>query len=359
MRGEVATIRRVLRSDRGQALVLLVMLVFLVTSGAALAVDVGAAYAFKEKCEFVMEAAALAAVSSLPDVPAARAAAAQVAQANGLDPEAIDVQTPHGGDAGAVKVSYRGHQRSYFARIMGIELFPIGAVAAAVGGGPEAFEYALFSGSETTRLDISGVSLNITGQVHANHDLRIRGASVRASGQLRAARNYDAQGSSVHAAGTAQNVPTVPMPQYDVNTLRAMCAVRHTGNQHWSGQTINVTGGVFVDGNLKLSGVSIQGQGLLIVNGNIEFAGTSFRYSTQNDNVCVYSLGNVRVTGTSFVADGIIYAPNGEFESHGSSLTVNGAIVANTIDFSGVSVTIHHNPAAKTVFPGGTPKLTR
>ncbi|MDP2872847.1 MAG: hypothetical protein Q8P31_09975 [Bacillota bacterium] len=73
----------------------------------------------------------------------------------------------------------------------------------------------------------------------------------------------------------------------------------------------------------------------------------------------MYSLGDILVTGATFQADGVMYAPNGQFESHGSTLSVTGSIVAGVIDFAGVTVTVVHEPAAPDVFPGGSVRLTR
>jgi Flp pilus assembly protein TadG len=348
-----------LGSSRGQALILMLLLTVVLAAGGAFAVDLGVAYAYKQRCEIAVDAAALAAASLLPDVSAAQAAGEAVALANGIDPAVLQFASPVDGDSRRISVTFAGQQPSFFARALGIEVFPVAARAVAVRGGPQVFDYALFSGSSTTRLDLSGLTVDVQGSTHSNHDTRIRGATVGVSGSLESSRQYDMRGATVQAGSIVEWAPLVPMPQYDVNELRAMCGIRYTGNQHWSGQTINVDGGVFVDGNLKLSGVTIRGQGLLVVNGNIELAGVSFAYHGSTDRVCLYSLANIKVTGTSFRADGIIYAPNGEFESHGATLQVNGSIIADTIDLSGVTLGINHDASAGSVFPGGATRLSR
>jgi len=351
--------RHGLRAVRGQAVVLMVLLTVVLAAGGALAVDVGLSYVYQQRCSIVIEAAALAAAAQLPDTGAAQAAATAIAQANGIDPTLLSLVSPVDGDAGRVSISFAGEQRSYFARLLGIEAFGVAARTVAVRGGPAIFDYALFSGSSTTRLDLSGLTVNVTGSTHANHDTRIRGATVRVTGALQSSRQYDMKGSTVQAGSIVEWAPLVAMPEYDVNELRAMCDTRYSGSQHWSGQTINVDGGVFVDGNLKLSGVTIRGQGLLVVSGNVELAGTSFAYYGASDKVCIYSLGNIKVTGTTFRADGIIYAPHGEFEAHGATLHVNGSIIANTIDLSGITLSINHDASAASTFPGGTTRLVR
>jgi Flp pilus assembly protein TadG len=344
---------------RGQALIILVMLLTVIAAGGALALDVGTAYAFRERCEFVMEAAALAAAAKLPDVGAARAAAAAIAQANGLDPAKTIVTTPYQGDSGQVQVAYGDDKATLFGRVFGVDLLRVNTRAAASVGRPAVFDYALFSGSTTTRLDLSGMTLNVGGSVHANHDVRIRGASVRVTGAIAAARTVDARGSSVVAGSIVNQAAIVPMPVYDTSTLRDMCSTRYSGAQHWSGTTLHVNGNIFVDGSLKLSGVSITGRGMIIATGNIELAGTSLRYTNPGtDSLALYSAQDIRVTGTGFVADGILYA-RGELSCHGSSLTVNGQIIADEIDFSGVSVSINYAGSASGLFPGSAARLTR
>ncbi len=350
---------RFARFQRGQALALVVLMMTVMTAGAALAVDVGAAYAHKQRCESVIEAAALAAASHLPSENAARAAALDIVEANGLDTDKVTVDTPYTHDVTRVYVYYTDLKPTYFGKTLGINLFRINMQAVARHGGPAVFDYALFSGSTFEYLDISGADIVVDGHVHGNEDVKIRGANVSVTGQLEASGIVDVRGSTVVAGAVVNYVDSVPMPSYDINTLRALCTTRHIGDKHWSGVNINVDGNLFVEGNLKLSGCTVSGCGMIICSGSIELAGTDLRYTNEEDKFCLYSLNDIKITGTDFYADGILYAPTGEVDCHGASLTVNGAVVADLLDLSGVDVTVYHDSEAKNAFFGGHSVLTR
>lgn len=350
---------RAARNERGQSTLLIVLLVVSMMAGSAIAVDAGSGLAFKERCEYSLEAAALAAASQLPDSAAALAQARQIITANGLDTAKLTLVTPFEGDSRKVHVTYSDHHPTFFGRVFGVSFFAVNSAATAAKGGFAAFDYALFSGSTTEDLYLHGMNLNVTGGVHGNDDLRFRGADITVSGGLEASGVYDARGSTVTAGSIVQGAPILPMPDYPVADLREACATRYSGDQHWSGETIDIDGGIFVDGDLKLSGVTISGNGMLVCTGAIELAGTGLRYAGADDNVVLYALDRIKITGTNFVADGILYAPHGDVFCHGSSLELHGSVVADTIDFGGANVTVVHDADAGAVFIEGKATLTR
>lgn len=351
--------RGYIRGQRGQVIVLAVVLIFCLAGAAALAVDVGTGYVYRERCEYAAQSAALAAAAELPDRTAAAAAAGELFAANGLDAGGLEVTTPYQGDVRRVCVSCADDRPTYLARLLGINFFRVGAAAVARQGIPAAFDYAMFSGSTTQPLNVVGTNVAVSGHVHGNDTIDIRGANVNVTGNLEAADEVDIRGSSVKAGAVVDGAPFVPMPEYSANELRAECAHRYAGDQHWSGENINVSGGIFVDGDLMLSGVNISGRGMIVVTGEIELCGTNFRYQGASDAVCVYSLDRIKITGVNYVADGILYAPHGEISCHGTNLTVNGAVIGDSLDFGGTNVTVNHDPDAPAVFPGEGAKLVR
>lgn len=356
--------RRFWRYRRGQATVLMVVMMVVLMGGAALTVDVGAAYSFKQRCDAVVEAAALAGAGFLPNASAARAAAEQIVTANGLSTANVTITTPYLNDVSKVQVTYGDDQPTYFARTLGISLFRISTQAIARQGGPACFDYAIFSGSTFDYLDIGGATINVTGHVHGNENVRIRGATLNVTGQIDASGIVDVKGSDVTAGNIVNYMPVIDMPAYDSVALRAASATVYVGSQHWSGVTVNVEGNIFVQGDLKLSGVTIIGKGSIICSGNIELAGTGLYYATSDAKVCIYGMKDIQITGASgtksFDCHGILYAPTGTIDGHGlQNFTINGAVVADLHDFSGVNMTVNHDIDAKNAFFGGYSSLTR
>jgi Flp pilus assembly protein TadG len=352
---------RVLRSKRGAATMIVALTMVGMLGMAALVVDVGSAYAFKEKCEFVMEAAALAAARVLPDTTQATSVARQVVLANGLNPDLLTIHTPIDGAIYKVRCAYTDTRATVIARVLNIDLFNFAAQATANRGGSDVFDYALFSGSTLEDLRIGGSTLDVLGSVHSNEDLRFNGATINVSGALEAAQKLVNNGNSVINAGEIKTYDRViPMPVYSTSELRDMCATRYGGNTHLSGGTLDVTGGVFVDGTLQLTGVTVTGRGLLVASGNITLNGTDFRYFGPGDAVCVYTQQNISIEGNTFVAQGMFYAPHGIVNCSGTSPSIEGSIIADELDFSGSqSISIVYSDAAKWLLPDQSVRLVR
>lgn len=351
---------RGLRGKRGAASLVVALTMVGMLGMAALAVDVGAGYVFKEKSEFVTDAAALAAARVLPDAAQAVSVARAVVQANNLDPDSLVVITPFEGNSMKVRCIYTSTRATLVARVLGIGLLDYGAGATAVRGGAEMFEYALFSGSTLDDLRIGGATLNVTGSVHSNEDLRFNGATINVSGSLEAAQRLINNGSVINAGVIRTYDRVIPMPQYSSNELREMCAVRYTGNKHFSGGTLDVTGGIFVDGTLQLTGVRVVGVGLIVVTGSILLNGSDFRYNGPLDAVCVYTQRDISIEGSTFVAQGMFYAPNGKINCSGTSPTIQGSMVANRLDFTGTqNINIVYDAASRSVLPNLNVQLIR
>lgn len=352
--------RRIAR-QAGQTTVLLVAMMVVVMAGGALAIDVGSAYVLKEKCNFVLEAAALAAATQLPDTSAALAVAQQMVEVNGLEPSRLGFESPYEGDPRKLCLTYTDQQPTYFARTLGVDLFPISSRVLAMYGRPVALDYAIFSSSEFEYLDFGGATINVTGSVHGNENVRIRGATVTVSGAIQAQGVVDVRGSTVDAVHVRNNVGRIDLPVHHYTQLVTEGWTQLDGDQHWNNTTIDLSnGGVIVDGDLHVAGVTIVGSGMIVVTGNVHMAGTALSLATPQDAVAVYSLGNIRFTGTSVVSDGIFYAPNGTIDCHGvNDATINGAVIADLVDFNGVDVTVNHNPESVTVFPVLSARLTR
>ncbi|MDP2872859.1 MAG: hypothetical protein Q8P31_10035 [Bacillota bacterium] len=351
---------RILAGKRGAATLMVALMMVGLLGMTALTVDVGAGYAFKERCEFVTEAAVLAAARLLPDVTQATNVARAVVQANNLNPAALVIETPLDGNAMKVRCSYTDSRASAFARALGIGQFAYSARATAVRGGAAMFDYALFSGSTLDDLRIGGSELNVTGSVHSNEDLRFNGATINVSDSLEAAQRLINNGSTINAGTISTYDRVIPMPQYSTSELRDMCAVRHNGSMHFSGTTLDITGGVFVDGSLQLTGVSVTGVGLLVATGNITLNGTDFRCVGPSDAVCVYTQQSISMEGNTFVAQGMFYAPNGTINCSGASPIIQGSVVANRLDFTGCNtITIVYDATSRSVLPNLNVQLIR
>ena len=125
-------------SETGQALILGVLLMAVVLALTGMVTDVGLAYLEKAKLQRAADAAALAGVDFLPeDANEARAAAQQIAVANGIDPTRLQIEvstTSHQDDT--ITVHAQSGTEAYFTRVLGFIGFGVGVKAASRAGSP-------------------------------------------------------------------------------------------------------------------------------------------------------------------------------------------------------------------------------
>lgn len=178
-------------SERGQALILGILVITVVLGMTATAVDVGLAFSKKAKLQSGVDAAALAGAQLLPDDPAAaQAAAEQIAAANGIDAGRLEIEiftTSYPSDT--IRVRATDSSVSYFARALQIAGFNMRAKAAARAGSPAgmsqfiplAVEQSVFNTLNSG--DTATLKYDAQNQTNGNSlALALPGASTNCSG---------------------------------------------------------------------------------------------------------------------------------------------------------------------------------
>lgn len=147
------------KSERGQTLVLGIMLITVVLALTSIAVDVGLAFSEKAKLQSGVDASALAGAQLLPDDPtAATAAAQQMAIDNGIDPATLQIEittTDYANDT--IRVRATDESPAFFSRVLNFTGFAMAAQAASKNGSPAgmtnfiplAVEQSVFANLET------------------------------------------------------------------------------------------------------------------------------------------------------------------------------------------------------------------
>lgn len=319
---------------------------------AGLAVDGGLLYVHHHRLQAAADAAALAAVRWLPGAPAvAEAEATEIARANSRLATQVDMRWPYQNDRSRVEVVVEDSFPVYFMRVLGFG--DVGARGRAVArlSAPQAFNYALFSGSESEELRISGSDLLIDGHAHTNSSARVSGSNNVTTGRFEATGTLQFTGQGNTANPAVSNASHVPMPAFDADALRAMAEANGTvysTSQHFpSHQAVN--GVLFVQGDVHLSG-TVEGVGAIVATGDITISG-HLQYQNQGSALALIAGGDVDISGSNLDISGIIYAPNGQITVSGSNNTFNGALVANELKLSGSNITINYDPNATIGLP--------
>ncbi len=187
-------LRSRLGSERGQALVFVVLALSALVGMAALVLDVGHWYVTQRKAQTAADAGALAAAWALPDQNTARTDGADYAAKNIADAHLTGatavVTTPFGGQPNKVEVKVKADASVFFAPLLGIDSMQVNARAvaarsSAVSGAPLAVYVHERCGASTGNkgLIINGRDALIEGGIHVNGHFELGGDRFRSVGQ--------------------------------------------------------------------------------------------------------------------------------------------------------------------------------
>ncbi len=365
------------KCEKGSVTVIVAVMMVVVLSFTAFAVDMGVMYNAKSDLQNIADAAALSGAQELPDPGKASETAMEYAQKNGLS-EGITITTPYDGDSARIEVVCTQTVSYTFARVLGFEdqTVAVRAVAkkASMGG---AFDYTLFSGSASDTLTINGSDFSIQGDAHSNEKFRINGSNQSISGTAEAVSSMTVNGSHI-TIDTIRGLPVttngsdldigqriihpapwIDMPDFsDIIQAQAMADGQYyEGNMTFSGSYLSVDGSIYVNGNVTVNGSHFFGNGCILATGNLVFNGSNLTNGS-GEAVCFYSKnGNITINGSCAGLCGIIYAPNGTITMNGSNQSVHGRVIGNKVRLNGSNMEIIGGTDELQSIPSGCVKL--
>ncbi len=343
--------------EQGQGPVLAALVLTVLLSLGALAVDVSTAHMAKTRMQNAADAAALAGAKGLPNVGVAETVAASFAQLNGAGESCTKVTTPYNGDPSKIEVVCTRNVQYSLSKVLGFTDSDVSAraVAEKVGmdGGP--FDYAVFSGDPGSTLGFTGMGTTINGDIHSNYNMKFTGSGTLVKGSAEAVGAFemvgsdmtvlgDCRGQTICVAGSSQDVggkvyqsaSWVDMPDFSemIKTQAELLGQAYSGNVTFIDDSVNMDFPIYIDGNLTVNGCSFEGIGTILVTGDITFDGSAV--TGQGEAVCFYSKnGSIEINGYSTQVDGVIYAPAGTVTMNGSHQIVNGRVIGNRVEFHG------------------------
>ena len=373
--------RNFVEREKGQILVLFVLMIVVLVGSAALATDIGVGYFQKTNLQNCADSAALAGAWNLPGTSNAITQAIYIARQNGLkavqngvkyDGDTVTVTTPFNGDSSLIEVVCTRTVGYSVAKVIGFTESDVTARAVAQNissSGSWAFGYAIFSGSPSHTLAMSGNS-TITGNVHTNYKATMSGnisVTTSVDGAVEAVSTLSMSGNT-HIYGTGQAsaitmsgnssitnpiyspAPVVPMyPDFSaiIKSQADAAGSMTVGNLSISGNTTRTTP-IYIQGNLNISGnTNLTSTAPIYVDGNISISGNltcaasaifatgsiTISGNTAASKMLVYSRNSdVTISGNSSFA-GVVFAPNGNITISGCS--VQGRAIGNKVIFSG------------------------
>lgn len=334
--------------NRGQVLVLIAFLMLVLIGLLALLSDVAQIVLTKRKLQTGVDLAALAGAAEFVGNPDhAAAVALDYAERNGLEPQNTTVKVNQA--QRTVEVDSTSHVRLFFPFIWAYTASQVSASGVAeVGQMAVAFDYVLFSGSQSREFRMPGSRQVVDGNVHSNQNLVIPGSDNRFNqrveivGVLNDSQNKNTFAQLINPASV------LPMPEYDVAELRRKATQVYNSNVSFSNVELN--GIIFVDGDVNISGNKVRGRGTIVATGSINVSSSDFRYQTGEDLIAFYALGDhIALSGSDGHYDGIWYAPNGEIRIPGSRNTFYGSLVTQRFAMSGSDNHFIYDTRLKTI----------
>ena len=372
-----------IKREIGQSLVLVAFAIAALCGTAALVVDVGMISVAQGKLQNAADAAALAAAGNLPDVASATSTADQYAVLNGVPAGHTAVTSPYNGNAKQVEVVCTMSVPYAFARIFGVDskVVTARAVAERSGATNGCFGYALFSGG--TGMLYSN-NLQITGSIHANGSIQIAGNNQEITGNAEAVTQLEAYITKLTIGGTCQAahliVPAnsgsvyvaeristpaavIPMPDFSANVKTEADAsgtsymINEWETKVFTGNGINIDKSIYVSGGITIAGSSFKGEGTICAKKSIGISGNTLK-TDSNTAVCIYSVdGDISISSSGLTVYGTLYAPNGRIGIYGDNITIYGRVIAKEVIISGTNVVIQSNASDLGFLEKGTVML--
>lgn len=324
--------KRLFKNKEGSVSVIVTVIFTVLLIICAFVIDFGNVAVKKAEFQNAMDSAALAAANELPDTVSALAAANKYIEANGFN--ASDISVSFSYDNKIVNITGNKKIEYGFAKIIGLNEATIERQASGTKGQiGNAFNYSLFSGSQTVSLNMNGSYFEVGGSTHTNNYFYMNTSTASITGVCSASRLITINGSYISIPNRLNNAPIITMPLFS-DTLKEQAQQAGTvynSSKSYNQTTVILNSPIYVNGNVTFNTIKFSGKGCVVATGSITFNGSSL-YSSPSDSVCFYSTGgNININGSNIVFDGILYAPNGSININASSVTVNGRVIGNTL----------------------------
>jgi len=391
---------RASRSKRGQALVLVSLVLVVLLAMLGLSVDGGSLYLHRRGVQVAADASALAG-ARLMGTPtstgaAIRAEIEKYASANLVDNPAQNVSAYYTDDSGVrlgtitsgsgtpppsatgVEVIATKQASTFFLPILGINSLRASALAGArakppTGGGTGYGMFALSPnqprGSKV--VDWSGGGWTVTGTLHSNSDFDVSGTGNTINGSVEDVTGATPTGLSGKALlnpATNNPVQSTVLPDPVNKTVADFYqGTTSTATYHYINGSTNlasyVTNGVldpgvyYVKGNINFSkslSTTVTSNVTFVATGSITIASPNMNFAPYSQQMLFFadvttSNPGLKISGSNGTWDGIAYAPHSDLQYSGSSnVSGRGSVVGNTIHLSGGNGHLAYDP---TVLP--------
>lgn len=341
---------RLKNKDSGQAAVMFLLLIPIIIAFIGLAMDISLVFYNKAVLQDALDLSALAAVQeTVKNHGQVESTAIEYGRKNGVNANELKVKHPYNNDNYKVQLIGTRTIELTFLPIIGIKTTTISATSVAEAYlenktvyQEKGLDYAIFSGSVDVHLDIKGNSSIVNGNIHGNKNVNYQGTGHVLNGNLEVSGGKIGGENKVTVNGSKNlTSPVLPMPNLAFQDYASKANKTFQGDQIFNNVTID--GVWLINGNVKFNGGRIVGKGIILATGSIDFPGNNVQYSSSDDLLALYALGDITLSCTNNNINGVLYAPNGTIRINGSNNTFYGALIANSVQWATSDLTINGN----------------
>lgn len=207
-----------------------------------------------------------------------------------------------------------------------------------------AFDYALFSGSETDSFVTNANSFKVVGDIHTNSSFVYRGNTIEVAGDIESS-DYNTISVSdkdyKKKIGKVKNYSSyviIPKITEDIKDEIREDAKVYAGYTGFNNTIINKN--AIVNGEVGIYANEVLGDSVIVASGNIQMGLDSLKTMENGLLFLCSENGNIQINSSNTTMNGILYAPNGYVMITGENFKLNGRIIAKKIMFYGSNIEV-------------------
>ncbi|MBO4650685.1 MAG: cellulose binding domain-containing protein [Clostridiales bacterium] len=193
------------------------------------------------------------------------------------------------------------------------------------------FPYAVFCKNDFL---FQGWKSTVCGDVYTGTDFNFQGSELNVLGEVKSVGRIIANGSQINIENRTEAVTSIDAPDFSLAITSLAERMTEVDPSLFNSQDQLVVNGYYMtNDNLTISGTKFSGDCVIIADGDITYNVDSI---SGDGRVVLFSRnGNITINGSQITLNGLIYAPNGSVDIFAYDTTINGRIVANSVNYSG------------------------
>jgi hypothetical protein len=337
---------RLLRAadQRGQALVITVLFLVVMTGMAGLVIDVGSWYVKDRETQSAADFGALAAAAELPGSPGQAVVFGQDYVDKNLDNATAAVTTGYGGDPRKAEVKVDTEADTYFLQIFGLDSVNVSAraVAKRIAGGVPLAIFGYEDDCKELGVRYNGDGMNITGGIHSNGVLTVNGnnntAGSATSGGPNECEPY-VNGANITFGGEPLPVEDFTFHDWPIFYTKSQFTCDYTAEEFKFNQNnFTIPSGVYCADKLFVANGYDQTGKITVIAPEILIDGDRQVFEPYALDCLFFATGSKEMIldGNQYNWKGVIFHPNGRVKINGDHSSVYlGLIEGVTVEING------------------------